>query len=89
MDGTAPHVIEPRYPAAVDRYVNLGRFYDIAAAKADREAVIAHTQAVSGAYQRAYRALGAARQMADSASALALEGLDGEKPDMPGPRVAV
>lgn len=79
VDGTAPHVIEPRYPAAVDRYVNLGRFYDIAAAKADREAVIAHTQAVSGAYQRAYRALGAARQMADSASALALEGLDGEK----------
>ncbi len=28
-DGTGPHVIEPKYPGAVDRYVNLGRFYDV------------------------------------------------------------
>ena len=27
VDGTAPHVVEPRYPAAVDRYVDLGAFY--------------------------------------------------------------
>ena len=37
VDGTNPHVMEPRYPAAVDRYVDLGRFYDIAAAKAAAE----------------------------------------------------
>ena len=35
-DGTSPHVMEPRFPAAVDRYVDLGRFYDISAAKAQR-----------------------------------------------------
>ena len=79
VDGTAPHVIEPQYPAAVDRYVNLGQFYDIAAAKAAREEVIACTTACSGAYQQAYRALGAARQMADSAAILVSEGLDREK----------
>ena len=33
-DGTSPHVLEPKYPAAVDRYVDLGRFYDLTAAKA-------------------------------------------------------
>lgn len=36
VDGTAPHVMEPQYPAAVDRYVDLGRFYDLTAAKAAR-----------------------------------------------------
>ena len=58
---TAPHVIEPRYPAAVGRYVNLGQFYDVAAIKCSRKDVIHYTNAVSAAYQRAYRALGAAR----------------------------
>lgn len=72
-------MIEPKYPAAVDRYVNLGRFYDIAAAKEARSDVIRHTQEVSAAYQRAYQALGAARQMADSSAALVLEGLDAGK----------
>ncbi|MDE7218033.1 MAG: hypothetical protein K2O45_00155 [Oscillospiraceae bacterium] len=79
VDGTAPHVIEPKYPAAADRYVNLGQFYDIAAAKAARSDIIRCSQAGAAAYQRAYRALGAARQMADSAAALVAEGLDTEK----------
>ncbi len=79
VDGTAPHVIEPKYPAAVDRYVNLGQFYDIAAAKRDRADILHFTQAGSAAYRRAYRALGAARQMEDSAAALVTEGLDAVK----------
>ena len=62
-DGTSPHVLEPRYPAAVDRYVDLGRFYDVAAAKASREAVVEHTQAYKAAYARAYHCLQAARQV--------------------------
>ena len=31
VDGTAPHVVEPRCPGAVERYVNLGDCYDAAA----------------------------------------------------------
>ena len=42
-DGTSPHVLEPKYPAAVDRYVDLGRFYDLAAAKASAGEVKART----------------------------------------------
>ncbi|MBD5169075.1 MAG: hypothetical protein HDT20_02970 [Oscillibacter sp.] len=79
VDGTAPHVIEPKYPAAVDRYVNLGQFYDIAAAKESRADIVRYTRECSSAYQRAYRAFGAARQMDDSAAALVLEGLDAGK----------
>ena len=79
VDGTAPHVIEPKFPAAADRYVNLGEFYDIAAAKTARRDIIRHSTTGSAAYQRAYRALGAARQIADSAADLVAESLDGEK----------
>lgn len=63
VDGTSPHVIEPRYPAAVDRYVDLGRFYDLTAAKAAAEEVKVWTRDYKAAYQRAYRHLKAARQV--------------------------
>ena len=63
VDGTSPHVVEPRYPAAVDRYVDLGRFYDLTAAKIAAEAVKEHTHTYQAAYVRAYRNLKAARQV--------------------------
>lgn len=59
--------------------MNLGQFYDIVAAKRDRADILRYTQAGSAAYQRAYRALGAARQVSDSASVLMREGLDAGK----------
>ena len=62
-DGTSPHVLEPEYPAAVDRYVNLGQFYDIAAAKASVQEVKRCTHAYKAAYVRAYHNLKAARQV--------------------------
>ncbi|MBR3570555.1 MAG: hypothetical protein IKN96_07150 [Oscillibacter sp.] len=60
-DGTSPHVLEPRHPAAVERYLDLGRFYDLYAAKACAAEVKARTAAYKAAYARAYRALHAAR----------------------------
>ena len=63
MDGTSPHAMEPKYPAAVDRYVDLGRFYDLTAAKAAAEEVKVYTKAYQAAYARAYHHLKAARQV--------------------------
>ena len=56
-------MVEPRFPAAVDRYVNLGRFYDVEACTAAREAIVAHTLEYQAAYARAYRALQAAGEV--------------------------
>ena len=67
VDGTSPHVVEPRYPAAVDRYVDLGRFYDLTAAKAAVGEVKACTRAYQAAYVRAYRNLKAARAVESDA----------------------
>lgn len=33
VDGTSPHVLEPTYAVASERYVDLTRFYDVDAAK--------------------------------------------------------
>lgn len=63
VDGTAPHTLEPNYPAAVDRIVDLGRFYDLMAAKASRDEIVALTQKHRDANDRAHRCLKAARQV--------------------------
>ena len=81
VDGTSPHVVEPQYPAAVDRYVDLGRFYDLTAAKADAEAVKTHTHAYKAAYVRAYHSLKAARQVELDAVASVGAGFDRERAD--------
>lgn len=86
VDGTSPHVVEPRYPAAVDRYVDLGRFYDLTAAKAAAEEVKAHTRAYKAAYIRAYHHLKAARQVELDAVAAVRKTFDREKADRPGRR---
>ncbi len=79
VDGTAPHVVEPQYPAAVDRYVDLGRFYDVAACKAHRAEILGHTADYKAAYQRAYHALGAAAAVEEAIRDAAAPGLDRER----------
>ena len=80
-DGTSPHVIEPQYPAAVDRYVDLGRFYDLTAAKNAAEEVKARTHAYKAAYIRAYHNLKAARQVELDAVASMVKAFDFERLD--------
>ena len=71
--------MEPRYPAAVDRYVDLGRFYDLTAAKAAAEEVKAYTHAYKDAYVRAYHSLKAARQVELDTVAAVGKTFDGER----------
>lgn len=78
-DGTSPHVIEPKYPAAVDRYVDLGRFYDLTAAKTASEDVKTRTHAYKAAYVRAYHSLKAARQVELDAVASVRKGFNSER----------
>ena len=63
IDATSPHAVEPKYPAAVDRYLDLGCFYDLTAAKAEAAAIKRETNAYQEAYRQAYRCLRAAREL--------------------------
>ena len=63
VDGTAPHVVEPRYPGVVDSYVNLGDCYDKKALGDLRQNIMGCMKGYKGCYQRAYRCLGASAEI--------------------------
>ncbi len=57
LDGTAPHIVDPKNPGAVDEIINLGEYWDEAVIKKSREEILASNAKVSGYFQRAYFAL--------------------------------
>lgn len=73
---TTPHVVEPKYPGVVERYVNMGDCYDKEALWSLRQEIMDCMSGYKGCYQRAYRCLGAAAEiMEDQRSALLTEPL--------------
>ena len=64
VDGTAPHVIEPSCPGAVESYVNLGECYDTSALRAMRDELTACMTGYKDCYKRAYRCLKASAEVA-------------------------
>ena len=40
LDGTAPHVVEPKYPGVCEEIVNLGEFWDAEKLKANKEKIL-------------------------------------------------
>lgn len=76
VDGTAPHVLEPVYPLAVQRYVDLSRFCDVMAAKASSEEIVCCVSEARAADTRAGHALMAAAQMGRGIRMEAAKSLD-------------
>lgn len=62
-DATAPHVMEPKFPGVVERYVNLGDCYDYKALEPLREEIISCMTGYPECYARAYRCLEAAFEL--------------------------
>ena len=72
VDGTAPHVVEPKYPGLVEEYVNLGACYDREGLQGVRDGLMGCMKGYKGCYQRAYRCLTAAAQIGEDVRALLL-----------------
>ncbi|HHV63763.1 MAG TPA: ATPase [Peptococcaceae bacterium] len=66
VDGTAPHIIDPKYPGGLDEIINMGEFWDLEAMERNTEKIIASTQEVSRLFARAYGFLRAARPIAEN-----------------------
>lgn len=60
LDGTAPHVIDPVFPGAVDEIINLGQFWNEKGFENYKEQILAINQQIKGHFARAYRYLKAA-----------------------------
>ena len=64
VDGTSPHVLEPTYTVASERYVDLTRFYNVDAAKARRAEIVALSDEYRAHYRSAYHVLRALDEVA-------------------------
>lgn len=54
LDGTAPHVIDPRFPGAVDEIINIGQFWTRDRISEHRAEIIALSSSIAGCFSRAY-----------------------------------
>lgn len=57
VDGTSPHVIEPKFAGSQASYINMGAFYDLAALGERREEIARLTAEYKSHYARAFRLL--------------------------------
>ena len=60
VDGTAPHVVDPKYPGCVDEIVHLGDYWDEGGMVRNKEEIIKLNRQVGRCFARAYRYLAAA-----------------------------
>jgi len=60
IDGTAPHVVDPKNPGAVDEIINLGEYWREEGLRADKDAILKVNKEVGRLFARAYRYINAA-----------------------------
>lgn len=65
LNGSAPHVAEPRYPGVVETYVNLGDCYDRTGLQKVRPEIIACTDGLGAFRQRTRRCLTAVSELSE------------------------
>ena len=70
VDGTAPHIVDPVLPGAVDGIVNLGECLNQTALHEKAQQIFETNRRISSQFQRAYRYLAAAAQVRADAHAL-------------------
>ncbi len=75
VDGTAPHVVEPHYPIAVEQYVNLGNFADSASIKEKKKEIIAIKENYSKYFEHVYRLTSSAATIQNEIFDIALAGV--------------
>lgn len=76
IDGTAPHVVDPKNPGCVDEIIHLGDFWDEEKIVAHKKEIISCNAEIGKNFQRAYRLLKAAKSLYDDWEAANAEALD-------------
>lgn len=60
LDGTAPHIVDPKNPGAVDEIINLGQFWREDGIAANKDRILEINQEIGRCFARAYRYIQAA-----------------------------
>ena len=76
IDGTAPHVVDPLYPGAIDEIINLGEFWNEEGIIEAREIILETSKRKKDCFERAYRYLRAAYEIKTDAEKILELALD-------------
>ncbi len=79
VDGTAPHVIEPTLPGAVEEYVNLGVAWDSAKLQTKKTEIEKISAEMKAAFSGAYALFGEALRVHDEWEEIYIENMDFDK----------
>lgn len=78
LDGTAPHIVDPKNPGAVDEILNLGAYWDEEGIRSRREEIIACNEKTAAMFQMVYGYLAAAGKRSEFLSDV-LQRMTGEE----------
>ncbi len=82
VDGTAPHIIDPIYPGAVDQIINLGDFWDRNRLRENKEDIKHLTKKISSNFVEAYQQFNKAKEVYDEWKGIYLSAIDFNKVNM-------
>jgi Cdc6-like AAA superfamily ATPase len=81
VDGTAPHIIEPQMPGAIEEYVNLGEAWDSSTLSFHKGIIRDLNKQISECFQNAYNTFSEALKVHDEWEKIYIESMDFEKAD--------
>lgn len=76
IDGTAPHVVDPKSPGAVDEILNFGEFWNEEGIRAHKGKIISISKEIGYIFSRAYKYLKAAYAIYENSAAIHSEALN-------------
>lgn len=76
VDGTPPHVVEPKLPGAVEQYVNLGEAWNVAELRSRKQELETLRDRIRESLDRAYRGFAEALRIHDDWEAIYIENMD-------------
>ncbi len=79
IDGTSPHVVDPKSPGAVDEILNFGDFWNEAGIRAHKEEIVGTSKDIAYIFARAYQYLKAAAAVYEGNAAIYQKAMDSSK----------
>ena len=81
VDGTAPHIVDPRYPGVVDQIINFGDFWNAEKLLPNKRQIIKITDDISKNFKLAYEEFAEAKLIHDEWEEIYLAAMDFTKAD--------
>ncbi len=81
VDGTAPHVVDPKYPGVVDQIINFGDFWDAKKLQPQKKQIVKLTDDISKNFKLAYKEFAEAKLIHDEWEEIYLAAMDFTKAD--------